>query len=97
MKVTKHARQRIHEREGVGKGKAERRARLALERGFTVEQTKGKLRKWLEFQWEYNKTADGMRIYGDKLYVFSGVILITVIQLPGDFKHNLKAYIRRGE
>lgn len=95
MKMTKHARQRIHEREGAGKGKAERRALLALERGYTVDQTKGKLRKWLDFQWEYNRTADGMRVYGDKLYVFTGSILITVLPIPSDMKHNIKDFIRR--
>lgn len=95
MKVTRHAKQRIHEREGLGKSATERKAQLALERGYRHSDTKGELKKWLDEQWEYKRTANGMRIYGDKLYVFAGLTLVTVLQVPPKFTRNMKAYIRR--
>ena len=90
VRVTRHARQRLHEREGIGKGSVERRAQLALDRGYHHCQTKGRLKKWMNEQWEYRHTANGMRVYGDKLYIFSGSTLVTVLQIPAELTKDLK-------
>lgn len=95
VKVTRHARKRLHERDGIGKSAVQRRAQLALDRGYQHWQTKGRLKRWLSEQWEYKQTANGMRVYGDKLYIFSGSTLVTVLQIPQELTRNLKNYIKR--
>nr|DAY91531.1 MAG TPA: hypothetical protein [Caudoviricetes sp.] len=32
----------------------------------------------------YNQTANNIRLYGDKAYIFAGSTLVTVIQIPPD-------------
>lgn len=87
MYVTRHAKKRLHEREGTKKSAVYRKASLVLERGCTVEETKGRLRKWLE----QNRTGgENMRIYGDKLYIFVGETLITVYKIPNELLGQLR-------
>lgn len=93
MKVTKHARKRIHEREGIGKSSAERKAGIVLQKGYRRQQTKGALRKILEKELEYKGTADEIRVYGDKIYIFCGEVLVTVLNLPPHIAHNLERYV----
>ena len=97
MKVSRHAKQRLKEREGCGKSKADRKAQLALDRGYRHCQTKGELKKYLSELWAYNETANGLRVYGEKIYVFSGYTLVTILTLPQKFRKNLRAYIKEGE
>lgn len=91
MYVTRHAKKRLHEREGTKKSAVYRKASLVLERGYKVEETKGRLRRWVDS----NRTGEeNMRIYGDKLYIFVGESLITVYQVPNAIARNLRRYIR---
>ncbi len=94
MRMTKHGKQRIHERAGGGKAKAERRVALALERGYEYEQTKGSLRRYLDGLIRYNGTADRLIVHGDKVYIFCGEALVTVYDLPRKYVQNLKKYVK---
>lgn len=40
-----------------------------------------------------NPSAQNLRIYVDKLYIFSNDVLITVFNIPNDFKKNLPKMI----
>ena len=85
--TSKHAKNRIKERCGVGKGTADRISSMAYERGISTEHTKGALRKWLEGK---NVTGkDQIKVWGDKAYIYSEKnVLITVLQLPAAITRN---------
>lgn len=89
--VTKHAQKRLKERCGVNKKSAERMAQKAYEFGITHSETTGNLKKWVDSLYFYNKTANQIRLYGDKAYIFHNQKLITVIQIP----HNLVKFVKR--
>ena len=83
--VTKHARYRMKQRCGVGKRSAHRMAEKVYRLGVRHGETSGNLRKWVDAQYFYNRSANQIRLYGDKAYIFHDEKLITVIQIP----HNL--------
>lgn len=85
MVVTKHAKQRMKKRCGLNEKSADRMAKVALEKGLRHKDLTGNLKKWVDRLYFYNETANNIRLYGDKAYIFHGDKLITVIQIP----HNL--------
>lgn len=93
MVVTKHAQKRLKERCGVSKKSADRMAKKAYEFGMTHSETTGNLKKWVDGLYFYNQTANQIRLYGDKAYIFRNQKLITVIQIP----HNLVQFVKRRE
>ena len=84
--VTRHAKERIHERMGLGKNNTNRIADIALEKGLAHGETKGKLRKYLSSLFLTHGVGNNMRVYAEKVFVFQGNRLITVLPLPNDFK-----------
>lgn len=93
IQVSRHGKQRIKERCGVGKSTAQRMCTLATSRGVERKNTKGQLRKWLDEKCDGNKPV---YTFGDKAYLFSyDNILITVLQIPCDITRNMsKMYIK---
>lgn len=91
--VTKHAQKRLKERCGVNKKSADRMAKKAYELGMTHSETTGNLKKWVDSLYFYNETANQIRLYGDKAYIFHNEKLITVIQIP----HNLMKFVVKKE
>lgn len=85
LSITKHARYRMKQRCGVGKRSAHRMAEKVYRLGVRHGETSGNLRKWVDAQYFYNRSANQIRLYGDKAYIFHNEKLITVIQIP----HNL--------
>ena len=92
MKVSKHAEDRLRERNGLNKKSCQRIAEKAYNDGIEHNQTKGHLFKWVS-----NLYLKGMRkgseikLYGDKAFIFCDDILITVLQIPSDLARDLKA------
>lgn len=70
-------------------------ANKAFEEGITHSQTKGRLNKWVTSLYFKNKSANNIRLYGDKAYIFCDKVLVTVIQIPiglmKDFKKMIKS------
>lgn len=85
MIVTKHAKQRMKQRNGLSNKSADRMAAIAYEKGLKHGDLSGNLKKWVDKQYFYNRNANQIRLYGDKAYIFHNKKLITVIQIP----HNL--------
>ena len=94
MYVTRHAKKRLHEREGTKKSAAYRKASLVLERGHRLTELKGRLRRWAEGKNDRDNNADNMIVYGDKLYIFHRDKLITVFQIPHSIAKDIRRYIR---
>lgn len=85
MIVTKHAKQRMKQRNGLNNKSVYRMATIAYEKGMKHGDLIGNLKKWVDKQYFYNRKANQIRLYGDKAYIFQNEKLITVIQIP----HNL--------
>lgn len=91
--ITKHGSERVRERIGVNKKSTLRQAELALERGLTHSDTKGKLEKWVNSKTLTHKVKGKAfceyRIYNSKLFVFENAEsnkLITVIEIPNNLR-----------
>ena len=85
--VTNHARQRIHERMGVRKKTSERVTSIALTKGLTKKETKGKLKKYLNSLFLSHDKGNNVRVFAEKVFIFEGNRLITVLSLPNEFKN----------
>ena len=93
MKVTRHAKDRLKERNGLNKKSIERIAKRALEEGIPHSRTKGQLNKWITARYFSNQSANNIRLYGDKAYIFNNEILITVLQIPARLMKDLDKMI----
>lgn len=91
MIVTKHAQKRLKERCRLSKKASERLANIAYEQGMRHNETTGNLRKWVDSLYFYNETANNIRLYGDKAFIFCDYKLVTVLQIP----HTLVKFVKR--
>ena len=94
VKVTKHAEKRLIERCGLNKKSVQRIADKAFNEGFRHSQTKGSLKKWVDGLYFTNKTANNIRLYGDKAFIFTNERLITVIQIPSNLRNCMKVLLK---
>lgn len=94
MGVSEHAKNRLKERCGFNKKASERMAEKAFKKGITHGQTKGNLNKWVTSLYFNNTSANNIRLYGDKAYIFCGETLVTVIQIPQNLMKDFKKMIR---
>jgi hypothetical protein len=65
-----------------GKATTRKMAQLALDKGKSHSETKGRLNKWLSKLWFDYKTANNIRIYGQDVYLFRENVLITLYRVP---------------
>jgi hypothetical protein len=92
--TTYHAENRAKERCGLNKKTTERMAKIAYEKGLKHSDCSGRLRKYITSLYFYNQSANQIRVYGDKVYIFYNEILITIMNLPNNLKNivNKKGY-----
>lgn len=88
--LTEHARSRLKERCGLNKSSLQKMADRAFEEGISHKETVGTLNRWITSLYMQNKTANNIRLYGDKAYLFRGKVLITVIQIPSRLRNHPK-------
>lgn len=93
--VTKHAEKRLRERMGLGKKAVQRAAEMAFDKGIKHAETTGNLNKWITSLYFNNKTANNIRLYNDKAWIFTGKNLITVLQIPASLKKSVKDVLNR--
>lgn len=93
--VTKHAEKRLRERMGLGKKAVQRAAEMAFDKGIKHAETTGNLNKWITSLYFNNKTANNIRLYNDKAWIFAGKNLITVLQIPASLKKSVKDVLNR--
>lgn len=94
MKVTRHANKRIRERMGLNKKSVDNIAALALEKGLKQSETTGRLRKYMDYLYYSHVTANNIRLYSQKVFIFHNTILITVFKLPNEY---IKAFNKLSE
>lgn len=85
MIVTQHAKQRMKQRCGLKEKSSDRIAKKAYENGLRHGDYTGNLKKWVDSLYFRNQSANQIRLYSDKAYIFMNQKLITVLQIP----HNL--------
>ena len=91
--ISKHAEMRMKERCGANKRSTQKIAEKAFKTGFTHSQTKGNLRKWVTSLYFNNKSANNIRLYGDKAYIFTDEKLITVLQIPSNLRNDMRSLV----
>lgn len=95
VEITKHAEERLIERCGLNKKSVQRIADKAFNDGIRHGQTKGSLKKWIDGLYFTNKTANNIRLYGDKAFIFTNERLITVIQIPSNLRNDMKVLLKQ--
>jgi hypothetical protein len=83
--ITNHGEQRVKDRVGVSKKLAEKMADKALEFGIKHDEVAGELKKYLDRIYLSHKVSNNTRIYNQKVYLFNGKKLISVLDLPSKF------------
>lgn len=91
VQVSKHAEKRLIERCGLNKRSVQRIAEKAFTHGIVHKDTKGNLHKWVDSLYFRNRSANNIRLYGDKAYIFAGDILVTVLQIPSNLRNDMKS------
>lgn len=86
MILTKHSIARAKERLGLNKKALKRLAEKALVDGISHSKAQGNLKKFITREFFRNKTANNIKIYGEFIFIFCGVTLITVVGLPNNLK-----------
>ncbi len=80
--VTNHAKKRFKRRVGLSKAACQKHAEIAYEHGVTHAETRGRAKRYLTKLFLQYRNANQLRVYGQFVYVFNDVVLITVIHLP---------------
>lgn len=94
VEVSKHAFKRLSERSGWSKKSAQRMAEKAFEQGIKHSETKGNLNKYVTSLYFNNKSANNIRLYGDKAFIFAGETLVTVLQIPSNLTKDMKNLVK---
>jgi hypothetical protein len=95
MRVTNHAAERMGERMGLNKEAAARMAKIAWEKGLCHTDASGKLLVLFDQIYMKYETANNIRVYAQKVFVFSGETLVTVLPLHLKFRKMAEKLLRR--
>lgn len=80
--ITKHAYMRMKERNGWNRKAARRMVSRVYSEGVRPDHVKGYLKNWVNTKYEYRNEGDEYILYGDKLYIFNGKTMLTVLHTP---------------
>lgn len=80
--ITKHAYTRMKERNGWNRKAAKRMVSHIYSDGIRPEQVKGYLKGWVNTKYNYRNDGDEYVLFGDKLYIFNGMTMLTVLPIP---------------
>ncbi len=90
--ITDHAYLRAKERLSLNKKSLDRLADVAYNKGIKHSDIKGQLKKYIDKLYFEYKTANNIRIYGEFIFLFSKNTLITLYQVPNEFRRMLKHF-----
>lgn len=90
--ITDHAYLRAKERLSFSPSTLDRLAPKAFSGGITHKDTKGKVNRYITKLWNYNKSINNIRVYGEVVFLFSDNILVTLYQIPNEFKRMIKNF-----
>lgn len=84
--ITEHAYLRAKERLSLNHKSFYKLATKAYKKGIKHSDTKGSLNKYIASIWFKYKNASNVRIFGENIFLFNKNVLITVYQVPNEFK-----------
>lgn len=91
--LTDHAVQRARERLGLRRVSLDRLANKALREGIRHAETNGALKRYISGLWENGgEKINNARILGEVIFLFIDKTLITLYQLPLEFRKVLSHY-----
>ena len=82
MILTRHGKKRMKDRLGASKRSSDRIAEKALSLGITHAELTGSLCRYVDSIYLKKRTANNIRIYAQKIFLFRNDLLITVLPLP---------------
>ena len=85
MYTSDHARDRIQERCGINKASCDRIAKIAFDNGLTHAEATGQLKAYITKIFNRNESANNIRIYAEKIWIFANVELVNFKLSPGSF------------
>ncbi len=80
--ISEHAYVRLKERNGWNRKAATRMIDKVYRRGLRPKQIKGYLKYWINRKAEYGVEGSEYVLFGEKLYIFMGNVMVTVIPIP---------------
>lgn len=83
--LTSHAIERVEERLSLRRDSLQRLADAALDCGIRHDETRGKLRRYMDRLYLSQGSANNNRIHGSHVFIFENRVLITVHLLPHEF------------
>ena len=86
MRVSRHADERTRKRVGIPRSAVKRMAAKAMSEGVTRHDTHGPLRRYLDALYHYNESANNIRVWSEKVWIFSDNTLVTVLDLPRKYR-----------
>ena len=89
IRITKHSLKRFKERLGLSKKKIQSLTLDAIKKGVSRLETKGSLRKYLD-NLSLKAEACSAFIYHEKVFIFKYNALVTILNLPNEFKVKAK-------
>lgn len=92
LSITDHAYQRAKERLSISKKSVDRLADSAFENGIRHSDIKGQFKRYIDKLYFQYKTANNIRIYGEIIFLFANNTLITLYQVPQEFRKTLKNF-----
>lgn len=84
---TQHAIERAKERLGWNEATLRRMLPKVVARGVDYRDTRGKLRRYLDGQACLHHKGNATRIHGHHIFVMQGEVLVTVYELPKEFRN----------
>ena len=95
MRVSRHADERARKRVGVPRSAVKRMAEKALAEGVQRHETHGPLRRYLDCLYHYNHSANNIRVWHEKVWIFSDQTLVTVLDLPRKYWARANSILKR--
>ena len=95
VNVSAHGNKRIRSRCGVPKKTVYKLATEAFSCGITHEETTGSLNKYITSLYFYNQSANNIRIYRNKIFIFAGSRLVTVLNIPPRYQKSVLNCIKK--
>lgn len=79
---TNHSRQRTKDRLGLSKNLSDKKAQSALDLGLSHSELTGNLRRYVDGLFLKKREANNIRVYRRHVYLFTGNVCITILNLP---------------
>ena len=93
--ITTHGEKRARKRVGLPRDAVEGAALKAFKSGIKHSETSGSLKRYIDSLYLRERTANNIRIWAEKVWIFSDDRLVTVLPLPPKFRRIVREMGRK--